>query len=130
MQQELARDQSEFNRKWLLLLPLLFLATCWGVSELEFSNGENIAIEAETGNEILDLKAGHEKAKPVDSDRSELKTKGDFLSNSEKSQIVEMTDYSSVGAVDRRYHVCMKKVRVLMKDNPQVMKLLKELHEK
>jgi len=45
-------------------------------------------------------------------------------------EIVQMTDYSSVSSVDRRYSVCMKKVRTLMKDNPKVMELLKELHEK
>ncbi len=45
-------------------------------------------------------------------------------------EIVEMTDYASVSSVDRRYSICMKKVRTLMKDNPHVMNLLNELHEK
>lgn len=45
-------------------------------------------------------------------------------------EIVEMTDYTSVSSVDRRYSICMKKVRELMLDNPHVMKLLKELYEK
>ena len=45
-------------------------------------------------------------------------------------EIAEMTDYTSAGGVDKRYFVCMKKVRTLMKVNPHVMNLLKELHEK
>ena len=45
-------------------------------------------------------------------------------------EIVNKTDYSSISSVDKRNSICMDKLRQLMKDNPQVMKLLKELHEK
>lgn len=54
-----------------------------------------------------------------------LKAKGYF-----SKEIVEMTDYNSVSSVDKRYSICMKKVRAVMKDKPHILKLLKELHEK
>lgn len=45
-------------------------------------------------------------------------------------EIVTMTDYASESAVNKRNSICLKKVRILMRDNPHIMKLLKELHEK
>lgn len=39
MQKELSQNQSRFNRKWLWLLPLVFIGTCLGLSDNDFFYG-------------------------------------------------------------------------------------------
>ena len=84
MEQELAKDKSRFNWKLLLLLPLFFLATCWGVYEagIPFENKSDLASTENVGLPIS--KSENKKSNSFDSNQidSEIKTGTSLISNS------------------------------------------------
>ena len=56
LQKELSQKKSRFNRRWLWLLPLLFIGTCWSVSDFNFSSESDANLETTESAEISDAK--------------------------------------------------------------------------
>ena len=102
MQKELSQNKSRFNRKWLWLLPLLFIGTCLGLSESDFSFGNVTDLKNTKNSDINNSKINNSESDVLDLNQAENQTTVvNPIANNSDSNHLTKTNHSSLSNNDQ-----------------------------